>query len=211
MNIFQILDTVRTDLHNRYGHELDEAEIDGIFDRVVANNMSTATVPDFVPVFVEREVSTEIENIVLDNPLRTVAKRAVIQFVNRDNGTMAEVAAAMLRARAGEQVRVVTARTHPENATDAKLEAQARRRRLDLPEARLRSRRVLDTPDVTVYLGANEAHDMGGRRQWVWDVPVSTDGMNDDQVTTLVADLEQRVEGIVEMLTLRNEAPALTA
>lgn len=211
MNIFQILDTIRTDLHNRYDHELSGQEIDQIFNRIVAEHKRDAAVCEYLPVMVEREATAEIENIVLHGPLRTVAKREVVQFVNRDNGSMAELAAALLRSRAGEQARVVTAWTHPENATDAKLDTVAAERDLDLTGERHKSQRVLETPDITVYLGTNEHRDLGGRRELVWDVPASTDGMKESEVHALIADLEKRIVGLVELMELAPASPALTS
>lgn len=211
MNIFQILDTVRTDLHNRYQHELSEHEIDQVFDRILTEHQRDAAVREFLPVMVEREATAEIENIVLHEPLRTVAKQVVVQFVNRDNAMMAEVAASLLRARAGEHAHVVTARTHPENSTDHKLSAEARYRGLRLTGEHTASRRVLEAPEMTIYLGTNENRDMGGRREVVWDVPATTDGLNEEQVSSLVSDLATRIDGLVDLLELPSASPALTS
>lgn len=207
MNINQTLATVRTDLHGRYGHELAAADINRIFDAVLEQHLASAALLDFVPVFVERDVTERLENIVLNGPLRTVTRRRSVVFVNRDNRIMAEIAAALTRAAAGTSVNVAVAPTHPENAHDRRLENEAHARGLDLTFRTAHPARVLDSHELTVYLSAAEARDMGGRHSVVWDVP-ATFGMTEEQITTLFSDLGERVAGLVGEL---HTAPADTA
>ncbi|AIT62011.1 three-helix bundle dimerization domain-containing protein [Corynebacterium doosanense] len=210
MNVNQTLTTVRTDLHRRYGHELAVADIDRVFDAVLGQHLSTAALYEFVPVFVERDVTERLENIVLNAPLRTVAPRRGVVFVNRNNRVMAEIAAALTRTAAGDGVSVTTAATHPENAHDSRLEAEARHRGIDLVTETAHAGRVLDSSEVTIYLGAHEAQDMGGRHAVVWDMP-ATDGMTEEQISTLISDLNERVGALVSELHLAPSAPAVNA
>lgn len=210
MNINQTLTTIRTDLHNRYGHELASAEIDRVFDAALDQHLSTAALQDFVPVLVERDVTERLENIVLNAPLRTVTRRRGVVFVNRRNRVMAETAAALTRAAAGDSVSVATAATHPENAHDSRLESEARGRGLDLVTETAHAGRVLDTAEVTVYLNAGETQDMGGRHSVIWDMP-ATDGMTEEQISTLISDLSERVGALVSELHLAPATPAVAA
>lgn len=206
----QTISTIRTDLHNRYGHELTAADIDRVFDAAVEQHLSTAALYEFVPVLAERDATERIENIVMNAPLRTVSPRRKVVFVNRDNRVMAEIAAALTRTAAGNGVTVTTAATHPENAHDGRLENEARNRGIELARTTARGGRVLDSAAVTVYLGAGETQDMGGRHAVVWDMP-ATDGMTEEQISTLVSDLSEHVNVLVDELHLAPAAPAVAA
>ena len=49
-------DTLRQDLHADYGHEYTEQEIDSILDATIERHEAGATLEEFIPVMVEREV-----------------------------------------------------------------------------------------------------------------------------------------------------------
>ncbi|AWB82786.1 hypothetical protein C3B44_10965 [Corynebacterium yudongzhengii] len=211
MDTDQVLATIRNDLHRHYSHDLDNAEIDRIFDEIVSEHEARATQTRFLPVLVERDAVEKIENIVFTEPLRTAQSRRDVLFVNRDNGTMAEVAAALLEVRVGDRLRAAAAGTHPENSSDEKLLAEARKRELDKNRKRRpTSHRVLDTPEMTIYLNSDETRDMGGRRHLVWDLP-STDGMNEAQIAELVDELDKRINGLIELLDVAPAEPALAS
>lgn len=210
MFLNQTLTTVRTDLHKRYGHELSAADIDRVFDAAVEQHLRTAALHEFVPVLVERDVTERLENIILNEPLRTVSRRRSVVFVNRDNRVMAQIAAALTSAAAGDSVEAATAATHPENAHDSRLTEEARHRGLELADTAARFTRVLETPEVVVYLRAAETQNIGGRHAVVWDLP-ATDGMTEEQISTVVSDLAERVAGLVDELHLAPATPALAS
>lgn len=208
MKLQNILTTVREDLHNRYGHDLHDEEIDRIFDAVVAEHRNTATLEEFIPVLVEREVSERLEHIFLSSVVRTAEPRRNIVFVNRTNRTLAEIAAAMTRRAAGNSANVAAVAAHPENSRDPMLTEVARDRELNLTGQQPQRGRVLDAADVTIYLNDREEQDQAGRLQYVWNLP-STNGMTAVQVDDLIDSLEQRVVNLVEELGFVPASPAL--
>lgn len=210
MKLQNILETIRHDLINRYGHDLAEDEINRIFDTVVAEHMHTATIEEFIPVLVERDVNARLENIFLASVLRTVEKRRNIVFVNRRNRTLAEIAAAMTRRAAGRSANVAVVEAHPENSHDPVLGQVARDRELDLTGQQPQGARVLEAADIVVYLNDTEDQDLSGRHQLVWDLP-STNGMTAPEITETVDALERQVNVLVEELGFTPASPALAS
>ena len=201
---------VRHDLYGRFGHVCDARVIDAIVDDVIADHSASATVTDFLPVFVARDAAERIGEHLRSHGA-TSSRRKRILFASRGNGSRAKLAAALARQLTDEGVLATTAATHPENASDPKLVAIREER--GLPTVAVTGRtgtgRTLDAPDVVVYMDDSESHDLPGLRQVQWDVP-NPSGMSKDQVRDLADDIELRVVALLDTLgvpvTARAEA-----
>ncbi|GAB3947138.1 three-helix bundle dimerization domain-containing protein [Corynebacterium tapiri] len=208
MTINQILATVREDIHNRYDYALHAEQVDAVLDTVIEEHLGKAEMLDLVPVLVERDASERLEEMLLDGSVHTLHRARRIVFVNRSNRIMAELAAAMTRAVAGTSALVTVAATDENVASDIKLESVARRRSLPLTFEENRERRALNSADVTVYLDEAEAHDMGGRREVVWNI-ASTENKSGAEIDALADDLQARVEELLAELGI--VAPQIAA
>lgn len=194
---------VRRDLYGRYGHTCSSQVIDTIFDEVIAEHESTATVTDFLPVLVAREASERIEHYLWTHgDVGTPRKR--ILFAHRGDAAVAVLAAGLARRLSDNAVVATVADTHPENRENSLIEWIIDERGLDHASTVTRRQdRTLDAPDVVVYLGMDEEADLPGRRYVHWHV-ASTEGMDietgrrladelEDAVGRLLADLDVRV------------------
>ncbi|AWB82788.1 hypothetical protein C3B44_10975 [Corynebacterium yudongzhengii] len=53
---------LRDDLHRRYDHVVDSAEVDRVLDELIDDHASKANVQTFVPIIVERDAAEALED-----------------------------------------------------------------------------------------------------------------------------------------------------
>lgn len=87
MNQFE---TLRHDLHTKYGHGYTRAEIDTKLDEVIAKHTANAELVEFIPVLVEREVREFFG-----------AHRIHVRFAAGNNHALAKAAADLTKKHAG--------------------------------------------------------------------------------------------------------------
>lgn len=198
-----IINTIRTDLHARFGHAVDTNVIDTLLDETYQRHLGTAVLDEFVPVLVEREVSEKLEAM-------GALKRQRIVFVARDNRTLADAAVALTRSMSFNVV-ATSAPTHPENFGDTALEGVLADRGLDLQTRgnNLPAERVLEAADIVVYMTTGEERDIPGTRQIVWDFD-TTATQTAEQARELADDLEARVMTMLHSVAPRTSRRAVT-
>lgn len=178
------LENIRKDLYARFAYKLPTTTIDQVLDAAVDTHSRSAKVQDFVPVLAGRDAYAELTAY--------AAPALRIEFVSRENQTLARAAAAIARQLTQQRVVASVAPAHPENSTDEKLEWVMNERGLVPPADMPQVARTAQAADLVVYLGKNEDRDRKGRRHEVWDVS-NTHGMSLDDVRELVDDLTARV------------------
>ncbi|WIM67514.1 hypothetical protein QP027_10495 [Corynebacterium breve] len=184
-----VINTIRKDLYTRFAHAIDTDVIDGVLDAALDEHNENARVKEFVPVLAARDARNELTLY--------AAPALHIEFASRSNRTLARAAAAIARQLSGRRVNATVAPAHPENCLDEKIEWVMDERSLSAPAGERAERRTLRTPDVVVYLGADEAEDRAARRAEFWNVP-SADGMSVEQVRELLDDLTARIQSMLE-------------
>ena len=201
-----IFNTIRTDLHNRFGHSVDTATIDALLDETYQRHLVTAVIKEFVPVLVERDVTEQLNGTGLN-------KRQRVIFVSRDDRSLADAAVALVN-RMSHDVVATSAATHPENfgndALESVLAERGLARRASDRDFGPRTERVLDAADVVVYMTDREDQDVPGIRQVVWDFG-GIEAATIEQARELADDLEIRVMRMLNTLAPRTVGPALAA
>lgn len=177
MNQFE---TLRHDLHTKYGHGYTRAEIDTKLDEVITKHTANAELVEFIPVLVEREVREFFG-----------AHRIHVRFAAGDNHALAKAAADLTKKHAGEALYVDTAVAHPENDGNGHLaHVMSERGMGQAPKKYLEEVRTVAMPDYIVYLGREVERDEAGKDIKIWDIaPAETV----EQARELADDLEARV------------------
>lgn len=196
------LNNIRKDLYARFAYALPTTTIDQVLDNAVETHSKTAKVQDFVPVLAGRDAYAELTAY--------AAPALRIEFVSRENQTMARAAAAIARQLTDRRVVASVAPAHPENSTDEMLEWVMDERGLVAPADMPAEGRTVQAADLVIYIGENEDRDRRGRRFKVWDVE-RTDGMTMDEVRELVDDLTARVYAGAAFLGIEVSQPAVAA
>ncbi len=201
-----VFNTIRTDLHNRFGHVADTATIDALLDETYQRHQATAVIDEFIPVLVEREVTEQLKDIGLN-------KRQRVVFVSRGDRALSDAAVALVN-RMSEEVVATAAATHPENLGNDALKTVLAERdltgRTGSQGFGQRAGRVLEAADVVVYLTHDEVQDVPGVRQVVWDFG-GIEAATIEQARELADDLEIRVMRMLNTLAPRTVGPALAA
>lgn len=180
INIQTAIETLRTDLHEAYGHSFKAEEIDAKLDEVVARHTAGSTLEEFVPVLVEREVRDFFGE-----------PRLHVRFAAGANSELANAAMALTIKHAGDALFVDTAVAHPENAEDSHMAYVLGERGLAEDSKRyLDEVRMVHMPDFIVYLGRDIVRDEAGREIKIWDISEAT---TVEETRELADDLEARV------------------
>lgn len=173
-------DVIREDLHQAYGHEYSAAEINRKTDEVIAKHSQSATLEEFVPVMVERELKEHFGD-----------HRIHVRFVAGSRPALAQAAVALTRKYAGNALVVDAAATHPEINEEGHMADILRERGIVEPGNRyFDDARTVAMPDYIVYLGRDLERDEAGKDIKIWDIE------NADTVEAtreLADDLEARV------------------
>ncbi|WP_257159854.1 three-helix bundle dimerization domain-containing protein [Corynebacterium cystitidis] len=196
-----VINNIRKDLYSRFTYSIDTEVIDQVLDAALEEHSERAIVQDFVPVLAERDAYNELTLY--------AAPALHIEFANRSNRAMARAAAALARDLTGRRVTATVAPTHPENSTDEKVEWVMDERGLNAPVDE-REHRTMRTPDLVIYLGADEAHDRAGRNASTIDVP-DTDGMTVEQVRDVIDALTEKLSATLQKHDIAAESATLPA
>ena len=160
MNQFE---TLRHDLHTKYGHGYTRADIDAKLDEVIAKHTANAE----------------------------LAHRIHVRFAAGNNHALAKAAADLTKKHAGAALYVDTAAAHPENdGNDHLAHVMSERGMGQAPKKYLEEVRTVAMPDYIVYLGREVERDEAGKDIKIWDIaPAETV----EQARELADDLEARV------------------
>lgn len=188
-----IFNTIATDLYAAYGHRVSLEEITAMVRDTEARHRREATIDEFIPILVEREVTETIEK-----RLGGKAPRLRVVFVDRADRSVAEAAAGFANNIAGGVALASSANTHPENSGSAQLAAELRSRGIEVDTAPVGEQlgRTLSIPDVAVYMNPGETHDVPAMRELTWDFP-SARGMSYEAIETLADDIRSSVAELV--------------
>lgn len=196
-----VINNIRKDLYARFAYSIDTEVIDQVLDAALEEHAERAIVQDFVPVLAARDAYDELTLY--------AAPALHIEFANRSNRTVAQAAAAIAREITGRRVTATVAPAHPENSLDEKVEWVMDERGLNRPVDE-REHRTVRTPDLVIYLGADEAHDRAGRQADTIAVP-ETDGMTVDQVRDMIDTLSDQLAAILRERNIATDSAALPA
>ena len=153
-------DTLRQDLQADYGHEYSTDEINSVLDAAIKRHEEGATLEDFVPVMVEREVREHFGN-----------HRIHVRFAAGNDNALAQAAVALTKKYAGSALLVDAAVTHPENEADSHMAHVLQERGIaEHPHRYLEDLRLLTIPDYIVYLGRDIPRDEAGKDIKIWDI-----------------------------------------
>lgn len=157
---FRRFDTLRQDLQADYGHEFSADEINSVLDAAIKRHEEGATLEDFVPVMVEREVREHFGN-----------HRIHVRFAAGADHALAQAAVALTKKYAGDALLVDAAVAHPENESDSHMAHVLQERGMaEHPDRYLEDLRLLTIPDYIVYLGRDLPHDEAGKDIKIWDI-----------------------------------------
>ncbi|MDO5033133.1 three-helix bundle dimerization domain-containing protein [Corynebacterium sp.] len=155
----QRFDTLRADLHADYGHEYTAAEIDSFLDATIARHTEGATLEEFIPVMVEREVREHFGT-----------HRIHVRFSAGTDHALAQAAVALTKKYAGDALLVDAAVAHPENGTDSHMAHVLEERGLAEADRYVEDLRMVTMPDYIVYLGRDIERDEAGKDIKIWDI-----------------------------------------
>lgn len=173
-------DTLRQDLHEAYGHTYSAQEIDETLDRVIAKHTASATLEEFVPVMVEREVQ-EIFG----------TRRIHVRFSAGTNHALAQAAVALTKKHAGNALFVDAAVAHPEHSEEGHIAHVLAERGLgEQTPNYLADVRTVSMPDYIVFLGREVPRDEAGKDVKIWDIAAAE---SVEETRELADDLEARV------------------
>lgn len=208
------LDTVRRDLHRRYGHQLSAETIDLTFDAEVSDQVEHAKITRFIPILVEREVAQKLEDL-LEKEGLPAAERQEILYVCQFNAGRSQLAASITHHLAGEDVVVRSVGTHAtgEDSNIADEDDPAAEhihgvyptviealREKGFPTDVLYQKqlvpRTVHRADVVVLLGVEEIPDVPGVRYEHWDIADPKDAPL-EQVRTIRDELEMKIRALL--------------
>lgn len=193
-------ETLRHDLHADYGHEHTAQEIDSFLDATIERHEAGATLEEFVPVMVEREVREHFGN-----------HRIHVRFAAGADHALAQAAVALTKKYAGEALLVDAAVAHPENDPDSHMAHVLQERGMaEHPDRYLEDLRLVTIPDYIVYLGREIPRDEAGKDIKIWDIATAE---TVEETRELADDLGARVLYMLNRLGIEpiSEDAAVTA
>ena len=175
-------ETLREDLHARFGHSYTANEINARLDWAIEKHTANAQVDEFLPVLIEREVTEYLGD-----------HRLHVRFAAGADHSLAHAAAVLTQRLAGEALYVDTATQHPENGADTRIDQVLAERGLgEDPSEAISETRMVTMPDFIIFLGREVPRDEAGKEIKIWDLP--TGEADDIQGSRELADdLEARV------------------
>lgn len=172
--------TIREDLHARFGHAHSASEINARLDWAIEKHSANASLDEFLPVLVEREVNSFFGE-----------HRPHVRFAAGSDHALAHAAAVLTERLAGDALFVDTATVHPENEGGTRIEHVLAERGLgEAPSEAVAESRMVAMPDYIIFLGAEVPRDEAGKEIKIWDLPKGTDLESSRE---LADDLEARV------------------
>ncbi|TKW70202.1 MAG: protein tyrosine phosphatase [Staphylococcus hominis] len=193
-------DTLRQDLQADYGHEYSTDEINSVLDAAIKRHEEGATLEDFVPVMVEREVREHFGG-----------HRIHVRFAAGADHALAQAAVALTKKYAGDALLVDAAVAHPENESDSHMAHVLQERGMaEHPDRYLEDLRLLTIPDYIVYLGRDLPRDEAGKDIKIWDIATAE---TVEETRELADDLGARVIYMLNRLGIEpiSEDAAVTA
>lgn len=180
-------DTLRQDLLADYGYEYSADEINSFLDAAIERHEAGATLDEFVPVMVEREVREHFG-----------AHRIHVRFAAGADHALAQAAVALTKKYAGEALLVDAALAHPENEANSHMaHVLSERGMAEHPDRYLEDLRLVTIPDYIVYLGRDIPRDEAGKDIKIWDIATAE---TVEETRELADDLGARVHYMLNRL-----------
>ena len=193
-------DTLRQDLQADYGHEYSADEINSVLDAAIKRHEEGATLEDFVPVMVEREVRECFGT-----------HRIHVRFSAGTDHALAQAAVALTKKYSGNALLVDAAVAHPENDPDSHMAHVLQERGMaEHPDRYVEDLRLVTIPDYIVYLGREVPRDEAGKDVKIWDIATAE---TVEETRELADDLGARVLYMLNRLGIEpiSEDAAVTA
>ncbi|MEJ5998139.1 arsenate-mycothiol transferase ArsC [Corynebacterium sp. H130] len=191
-------DIVREDLHRRYGHMVDAAQIDAIVNDTIVEQNATAKLTAFLPVFVERIASERLEELLAG---KEAHPRQEVLFACERNAGRSQLASAIMRHLAGDDVFVRSVGIKARggiNPTVLKVLEERGISTEGLYQKEI-SPRVSHRADVVVLLGINEIPGVPGDRYVRWDIE-DPEGAPIEKVREIADSIEERIRELLPKL-----------
>lgn len=198
------LEIVREDLHREYGQVCVAGELDAIIDDVIADHRASSHIPDFIPVLVERDVVSTLEGR-FGHGLRP---RKEVLFVSKRGAGRSQMAAAVTRWMAGDNVFIRVTGLEPTSEVDADVLAVLRDHGIptdQLPQLPIVPR-VTHAADVVVLLGVDQVPGVPGRRYVTWDIADAT-GRGRDAAEDMLVQIIDEIRGLFDELGIDYRMP----
>lgn len=191
---------VREDLHRRYGHVVDAAQIDAIVNETIVEQNATAKLTAFLPVFVERFASEKLEELLKDKEAHT---RPEVLFACERNAGRSQLASAIMRHLAGNDVFVRSVGIKARGGINPTVLRVLEERGIstsDLYQKEI-SPRVSHRADVVVLLGIDEIPGVPGDRYVHWDIK-DPEGASVEEVREIADKIEAEIRALLPKLNI---------
>lgn len=190
---------VREDLHRRYGHLFDAAEIDKQVDAAIETHKN-ARIADFVPVLVERDASEALHDLAQNQGLKHDARKEIL-FVCQQNAGRSQLAAAITKHLAGERVVYRSVGLTPEGGINPTVLEVLSERGIGHDHLYQKAivPRVVHASDVVVLMGVDQVPGVPGQRIVRWDI-ADPAGKPIEEVRKIADSVEEHVKGLLAEL-----------
>ncbi|MDO5029571.1 MAG: protein tyrosine phosphatase [Corynebacterium sp.] len=185
---------VREDLHRLYGAICKPETIDTILDDVIAE-FSTAKVTNFLPVLAEREAAERIKAI---SGNAAATPRQEILFADNRGSGRSQIATALARHLAGDNVFVRTIGLNPEDGLNPRVIEALEARGIDTSHLAQKpiTPRVSHRADVVVLIGIDETPGVPGDRYVEWDIADPAEA-TDAELSAIIDDIEAKLRALL--------------
>lgn len=185
---------VREDLHRLYGAICKPETIDAILDDVIAE-FSTAKVTNFLPVLAEREAAERIKAISGD---AAATPRQEILFADNRGSGRSQIATALAKHLAGDNVFVRTIGLNPEDGLNPRVIEALEARGIDTSHLAQKpiTPRVSHRADVVVLIGIDETPGVPGDRYVEWDIADPAEA-TDAELSAIIDDIEAKLRALL--------------
>lgn len=193
-------DIVREDLHRRYGHMIDAAQINAIVDETIVEQNATAKLTAFLPVFVERFASEKLEALVKGQDAKV---RQEVLFACERNAGRSQLASAIMRHLVGDEVFVRSVGVKARGGINPTVLKVLEERGISTEELYQKeiSPRVSHRADVVVLMGINEIPGVPGDRYVRWDI-ADPEGASIEQVREIADQVETKIRELLPTLNV---------
>ncbi len=192
---------VRRDLHRAYDDQLSPQVIDEVLDTNIARAEEHATVKDFLPVTVGRATVEDLADMAADGYGGVLKERPEVLFVSAHNAGRAQLAAAIAKQLAGDNLVVRSVGLDGGTTPAPEVVTVLEERGVPLEGLYLEgiNPRTVHLSDVIVLIGVTETPNVPGKRyvHWPIDDPV---GASPDKVRAIADDVEDRVRDLLVVL-----------
>ncbi|WP_326718875.1 arsenate reductase ArsC [Streptomyces sp. NBC_00243] len=196
-----LLERIARCLAARHGRTFSRETIAGYVEDCADLLGYRARVSTYLPVLVERFADQRLRALAKASGLVTGRVPEVL-FVCTENAGRSQLAAALMRARAQDAIRVLTAGSDPAVEIAPVVELLLAERGLDVGEEfpKPLTAEVVDAADVVVTLGCGDACPVRpGRRYLDWDLP-DLSGLDVESARSVRDALDARIGGLAHEL-----------